>query len=899
VIAPELRAAVTDWRPLSERLLYARFRHMHGFLSVLVCYAPTEEAEPEDKDRFYQEVDDLLSGISRRDLVVCLGDFNAVTGSARIPSDTVLGPHGSGTPNENSDRLVALCRRHSLRIGGSWFRRKDIHRFSWFSNDGHTKKEIDHVLVGTRWRSLVSCRAYRGLEFYSDHRPVVAVLRIHLKRYTSAHRSPRVRYDLAALRDPAVAAEYVSALQSEFSLDGPAGTEDCSVEPEWERFRSAIHAAAQLTIPEVRRARRGWISTATLLIVDRCREARLTGNMQQYRVLNHDRRRSLRHDRQEWANRMAVEGEDLLAGGRLHDAFRNFRRLKSNGPRVSSQVRASSGELITDVPRKLERWRQHFEELLNRPPPVPSVSIAEDAEAATPAQGVACGPPSLDEVSMAIRRLKTGKAAGVCGIVPELLKYGEPCASSALQSLCGHVWETGEIPADWRKGIILPLYKGKGDRTECKNYRGITLLSVPGKVFARVLLDRMRHTILANRRREQSGFTPGRSTTDRVLALNLLAQKRREFRQPLYAAYIDLKAAFDSIDRDVLYKLLKIIGIPEKLILLLRGLYSDTLSCVRCEGENSSWFAINSGVRQGCVLAPDMFDVGMDRVVGRAVARAMPGASIGDASFTDFDFADDVSLLAEIYDLLASTLTIFEEEAAQLGLQVNWLKTKVQSLSDFQQRPLDIEAEGGTVECVEAFCYLGVLTHESCSSAPEIQRRLGMAHGAFGTLKEGIWKSRIALYTKIRLFNAYVMPVLLYGSETWAFGKKEQLRLDAFGTKCLRLICGIKWSDFVTNAEVYERTGQAPVCDAIRRRRLGLLGHIARMPPSSDARQALVAQVPPSWRRPRGRPRTTWLRMVQDDLANLNLNLSGAIALAANRGAWRRLLVPHRATLPS
>ena len=167
----------------------------------------------------------------------------------------------------------------------------------------------------------------------------------------------------------------------------------------------------------------------------------------------------------------------------------------------------------------------------------------------------------------------------------KMLKYGEPLTSSAFLPLFELIWNTEEIPENWRRGIILPLYKGKGDRSECGNYRDIILLSVPGKVFARVLLERMRPIIHAKRRSEQSGITSGRSTVDRILALCVLAQTRQEYRQPLYAAYIDLKAAFDSVDRDALFKLLEIIGIPLKLIRLFRGLYTETVSCVRCEGE--------------------------------------------------------------------------------------------------------------------------------------------------------------------------------------------------------------------------------------------------------------------------------------------------------------------------
>ena len=160
--------------------------------------------------------------------------------------------------------------------------------------------------------------------------------------------------------------------------------------------------------------------------------------------------------------------------------------------------------------------------------------------------------------------------------------------------------------------------------------------------------------------------------------------------------------------------------------------------------------------------------------------------------------------------MLLPALTIFEEEAAELGLHVNWQKTKVQSLSDFFTRPDNLIVCGEEVECVESFNYLGILTHESGNSGPEIMRRLAIAGGAFSSFRNNVWDTRLALPTKVRLFNTYVLPVLLYGSETWTISATDQLRLDAFGTKCLRSICGIKWSDFVTNEEVYKRTGQLP-----------------------------------------------------------------------------------------
>jgi hypothetical protein len=104
------------------------------------------------------------------------------------------------------------------------------------------------------------------------------------------------------------------------------------------------------------------------------------------------------------------------------------------------------------------------------------------------------------------------------------------------------------------------------------------MLSCPGKLFAHILLNWINDKLIATPRKEQSGFTPGRSTIDRIIALNLILQDRREYRRPLWIAYVDLKAAFDSVDRQALWLLLHSLSIPDKIVNLIRELYTDTVS---------------------------------------------------------------------------------------------------------------------------------------------------------------------------------------------------------------------------------------------------------------------------------------------------------------------------------
>jgi len=190
--------------------------------------------------------------------------------------------------------------------------------------------------------------------------------------------------------------------------------------------------------------------------------------------------------------------------------------------------------------------------------------------------------PSLGETISAIRKLRNGRAAKPDGIIPpELLKCAIGPISTALHTIFKEVWRTGHIPADWRDGILTAIYKGKGPKTECGSYRPITLLSVPGKVFAHVLLARIQPLLDTLRRPEQSGFVAGRSTIDAILALRLLSEIHREFDRPLNVVYLDIKAALDSVDRLALRKALRGRGIPDVLLDLIIGLHENTSVRVR------------------------------------------------------------------------------------------------------------------------------------------------------------------------------------------------------------------------------------------------------------------------------------------------------------------------------
>ena len=152
--------------------------------------------------------------------------------------------------------------------------------------------------------------------------------------------------------------------------------------------------------------------------------------------------------------------------------------------------------------------------------------------------------------------MASGKAPGNDRIPPELIKHCKTTLLLPLHEVLYQCWQEGAVPQDTRDSKIITLYKNKGERSDCNNYRGISQLSIVGKVFARVILIRLQKLAERIYPESQCGFRAERSTIDMVFSLLQLQEKCREQHMPLYIAFIDLTKAFDLVSRDGLFKVL-------------------------------------------------------------------------------------------------------------------------------------------------------------------------------------------------------------------------------------------------------------------------------------------------------------------------------------------------------
>lgn len=252
--------------------------------------------------------------------------------------------------------------------------------------------------------------------------------------------------------------------------------------------------------------------------------------------------------------------------GNLSGVYSGIKQVLGPVIKKTALLKELDGTVITDSVRQLERWVEHYTGIYSQPVDICLEAIQGLAKLDT--WTALDDQPTAREFDLAVSQLKRGKSPGSDGIHTELVKL--KCMSPVLYRLLCKCWEAGEVPQDMRDANIVTLYKGKGDRGDCNSYCGISLLSIVGKLFSRVILYKLQQ--LANRiyPESQCGFRGGRSTVDMIFTLRQVQEQCREQNTSLYIAFVDLNKAFDTVSREGLYSALQCIGCPPKLLSLRR-----------------------------------------------------------------------------------------------------------------------------------------------------------------------------------------------------------------------------------------------------------------------------------------------------------------------------------------
>ena len=307
------------------------------------------------------------------------------------------------------------------------------------------------------------------------------------------------------------------------------------------------------------------------------------------------------------------------------------------------------------------------------------------------------------EVKWTLGSITTNKASGGDGILVELFQILKDDAVKELYSICQKTWKIQQWPQDWKRPVCIPIPK-KGHAKECSDYHTIALISHASKEVLKILQARLQQYMNCELPDVQAGFRKGRGTRDHIASIHWIMEKAREFQKNIYFCFIDYAKAFDCVDHNKLWKILKKIGISDHLTCLLRNLYAGQETTVRTGHRTTDWLQIGKGVHQGCILSPCLFNLYAEYIMRNAgLEETQAGIKIAGRNINNLRYADDTNFMAESEEELKSLLMKVKEESEKVGLNLNIQKTKIMASSPITSWQID----GETVETVTDFILRG------------------------------------------------------------------------------------------------------------------------------------------------------------------------------------------------
>ena len=200
------------------------------------------------------------------------------------------------------------------------------------------------------------------------------------------------------------------------------------------------------------------------------------------------------------------------------------------------------------------------------------------------------------------------KASGGDGIPVELFQILKDDAVKVLHSIYQQIWKTQKCPQDWKRSVFIPIPK-KGNAKECSDYHTVALISHSSEVMLKILQARLQQYVNRELPDIQAGFRKGRGTRDQIANICWIIEKAREFQKNIYFCFIDYVKAFDCVDPNKPWTILKEMGILDHLTCLLRNLCAGQEATVRTGHGKTDWFQIGKEVCQGCILSSCLFNL--------------------------------------------------------------------------------------------------------------------------------------------------------------------------------------------------------------------------------------------------------------------------------------------------
>ena len=857
---------ISDYQGISDRLAVLSLQGKDNKIVFIQVYFPTSSHPDEDVDKLYDQIQNIIDTIPQRDFLFIMGDFNARVGGLHSAYPNCVGKHTIGSSNNRGERLASFCSANNLYITNTFIRERRLH--TWNHPNGRNKGQIDFILSRNKFCQNVTDASVLNTPSISDHRLLRA--EVKLDYIWQKPKTTVKKYNISALKNVETATSFQLELTNRFLplIDAPP----TDVEELSDAVNNHILETADKVTPSVKSPTPTWMKNDTYKAINNKKDVRKKhgDSSTQYKIAKAETKKLVKRDKINQLNDDLDEISNLPPDKQF---FLAMKKLKTRKRNISWGIKDKNGKMLTSREEILERWATFYEELYDDPntcAPLPT-----NDELPIP-------PITKSEIISAMNRLSSGKSPGIDSIYSEFLKAGGDTMVLILHKLFNLILESGQIPSTFKKALIVVLYK-KDDRSECKNYRPISLLSHVYKLFMTIIGNRITDDLYSCFPDSQAAYQPGRGTVEQIFALSQMIEKSIEFNKPLYMIFIDFTKAFDSIKLDKLWSILNKTSLNKNYINLLKSLYDGSQASIKTDLGNSRFVNIKKGVKQGDMLSAVLFCIALAAVMVKTEEVCNSGFSIGGRILSNLSYADDIALTNECPIKLQEFVNDLAKNANIIGLEFNLKKTESMS-TDKLQLPLNLTIYGKPIKQVTEFVYLGHKLTSSSNHEATLKHRLGLGWAAFQNNSTILKSKRVPISVKAKTYLIYVLPVVLYGLDCITWTKQLSNRIEIFQNHVMRFITGHRLIEKTSISTLRNKTSLPPLFDKIKSKTLKLFGHIKR---SSVGLSKLCFEGMVQGKRSRGKPKKRW----RDNILpwSNTQNWFSINQLALDREEWRKL----------
>ena len=860
---------------INDRLMRLKVHVKGRKMEILQVYAPQVGCTAQEKEEFEEELQKQMRGQN----IMIMGDFNAHVGTERQGYESVLGAEGWGNRNEEGKRLLEFCKRNGLMIGNSWYRKQESHKITWYSSDWTRRSVVDYLIFdGETKRNVTDIKVIPSEALDGDHRLVVMNYRMRIERRKPERKERKIK--VWKLKEEQTKEEYQKRVKNRLPRDEAGSVE------EWEKFKKVLLEAAEATCGRTSSIKRWketpWWNERAKEAVGRKNKAfrewfqqRTTETREDYYAKKKEAKRIVAEERRKWMEKWTEMMEEDSKGNKrvLYGMVKGRRKGITENPIMQDE----NGKEVYDLDKLKTMWKTYFEDLLN-PDWTVEEEMAEEKENEESEEDL-----TWAEVEAAVQSMKSGRAPGIDEVTVETIRAAAEVGKQWLYRIMRSVWKERKTPTDWKKGIIVPIFK-KGNRKVCSNYRGVTLMCHCAKIFEKILERRIRTKIEKGLREEQYGFRPGRSTMDPIFSVRQLQEKHYEFGQDLILAFLDMEKAYDCVCRSKVWEALISKGVGRCTVNRVREMYRGSRSCVKVGSERTDWIEQRSGLKQGSAISPLLFIAVMDEVMIKVARR------IGEENMKVMAFADDLMIWGNEEEEVQRQLDVWVEISGLYGMKFNANKSEYMVTTRKKERPFSgLQIGQEWMKRVNSYKYLGSVVEENGKCAGDISERGRQAEAFLRSVRSLVWNKDVPQKSKRIIYRSYYVPILTYASETWTMKKRDESKIQASEMKFLRSTIRVTRRDRIRNVKIREMLKEEPLQEKIQTSRLKWYGHVKRMGEDRLPRKAHETEM--KGKRPRGKPRDRWLKGVEESVQKKGVDWSRVVAERwwEDRRKWRGL----------